>query len=203
MQQERLQVQQEGRDDARTIHNVLNLFNINSGDKQIMRESLHTKLHEAVKGNLEKAELHQRHITETQKKIDKLTERELFERFESQFKAELEKSRVNLQSTQIDLSNLEKQVEKYLQLADNLGVVWQNRTAEAKSQLQNFVFPKGIRYDLKNNQHRTVRVNAVYAWIALASGSMEKKETGLSIDCIEKSGLVAPSGLKHAFIIVY
>jgi hypothetical protein len=138
MQQERLQVQQEGRDDARTIHNVLNLFNINSGDKQIMRESLHTKLHEAVKGNLEKAELHQRHITETQKKIDKLTERfalgeinrELFERFESQFKAELEKSRVNLQSTQIDLSNLEKQVEKYLQLADNLA--WSGRTARQK-----------------------------------------------------------------------
>lgn len=165
----------------------------------MLRESLHRKLRESVQQNIEQAEIYKRQVTELEKKLDKLTERyaldeikkELFEKFEPQFKEELALAKKNSESTQIDLSNLEKQADKYLELADNLGVVWEKGSSEAKSNVQNFVFPEGIRYDLKNNQYRTARVNAVYAWIALASGSLEKKETGLSIDCIEKSGFVA------------
>ena len=183
---------------------VLNLFNVEPDHKQMLRESLHRKLRESVQQNIEQAEIYKRQVTELEKKLDKLSERfalgeikkDLFEKFEPQFKAELVQAKKNSESTQIDLSNLEKKADKYLELADNLGVVWEKGISEAKSNLQNFVFPEGIRYDLKNNQYRTARVNAVYAWIALASGSLEKKETGLSIDCIEKSGLVAGTGLE-------
>lgn len=184
--------------------NVLNLFNIPSDHKAMLRESLHRKLRESVQQNIEQAEIYKRQTTDLEKKLDKLSERfaldeikkELFEKFEPQFKSELEQAKKNYESTQIDLSNLEKQADKYLELADNLGIVWEKGSSEAKSNLQNFVFPEGIRYDLKCNQYRTARVNSVYAFIALTSGSLEKKETGLSIDCIEKSGLVAGTGLE-------
>lgn len=74
----------------------------------------------------------------------------------------------------MDLSNLEKRIDKYAKVAVNIGVAWSNATYQERVNLQGFVFQEGIRYDHKNTFYRIHRVNSVFACIVLLTGSLEQ-----------------------------
>lgn len=118
--------------------------------------------------NKENERLFKTQLTEINKKIENLEEKyiteainkELFDKFVLKFKEEKRVVEENIENCKIDLSNLEKQTNKYLDLCLNLPSMWNKATFNRKMQIQNFVFPEGISYDRINNTYRTSKINS-------------------------------------------
>ena len=66
-------------------------------------------------------------------------------------------------------SNLEKAVEKGLNIAENISQLWVSSDYYEKQQLQYLVFPEGMLYDKKNDTVRTNRINTLFREIAIQS----------------------------------
>jgi site-specific DNA recombinase len=75
-------------------------------------------------------------------------------------------------------SNLEKAIEKGLEIASKLSTVWASSDFTAKQKLQYPIFPEGIMYDKKNNTVRTTRINSLFAPISLLADILDKNKTG-------------------------
>jgi hypothetical protein len=73
-------------------------------------------------------------------------------------------------------SNLEKVVEKGLQYAQNLRLLWVSSCYSEKQRLQCLVFPEGMMYDKQRDEVLTTRVNSLFGEIALLSSGFDKKK---------------------------
>jgi hypothetical protein len=81
-------------------------------------------------------------------------------------------------------SNLEKAVEKGLNIAENISQLWISSGYYEKQQLQYLVFPEGILYDKKNDTVRTNRVNTLFHEIAVQARVLaETKNDNPFLDC--------------------
>ena len=119
-------------------------------------------------------------------KLDRLEERFIFEEISKEqynrFRQKLEKEKAEkeqeLHQNSFESSNLEKSIDKALEYASNLPLLWESGDIETKRKLQYMVFPDGIEYDFKNDAVRTSRVNVIFNAISLLSGNFNyiKKE---------------------------
>ena len=75
-------------------------------------------------------------------------------------------------------SNLEKAIDKGIQIAAKLSTAWAFSDFTAKQKLQYLIFPEGILYDKKNNTFRTTRVHSLFAAIPLLADILDKNKTG-------------------------
>ncbi len=132
-------------------------------------------------GNKENEKLFKTQLTEVNKKIEALEEkfileeinRELYDKFLLKYKTEKRNIEEKLANTQLDLSNLEKFVKKYIDLCLELPLFWEKASFHAKMEIQNIVFPEGILYDREKSNYRTPKVNRVILAIASISKSLE------------------------------
>ena len=118
------------------------------------------------------------------------------------FKAKLEQEKEQLLSEYekegIQLSNLEKAIEKALNYSLKLSDMWVYGDLEQKRKLQRMVFPDGIEYDHENDIYRTFRTNAIFDVIRSFSKRSGNKKTGNFQNKLKKSGLVLGAGLEPA-----
>ncbi len=106
---------------------------------------------------------------EIKERIEKLEERfvmqqisdELFQKFHKKFKAELMKIRSEMKYDSNGLSNLEKLVEKSINLSQNISQYWVSASFYQKQQLQKAIFPDKIYYQKKKGTYRTTKVNII------------------------------------------
>lgn len=169
-----------------------------------LKTALLEKVEELTAESRELTPAYKRNITELEKKLDTLNERfalgeipkEMHMKFETKFKGEIAELLEQIEKAGINLSNPEMYVEKNLELALKAALLWESSDYSGKTKLQDFIFPDGIRYDHKNGQYRTSRINGVFAFIALNTGVYAKEKTGLIIEDNEKSGFVAGTGLE-------
>ncbi len=138
----------------------------------------------------------EKQMKEINKKIERLEERfiaediqkEMFEKYHTRYLAErkeIEQRVVNLPSKE---SNLEKCVEKAIDLSSKLNTVWDLADYTQKQKLQNLIFPDGMTYHKKNDLCRTQRVNTIF----LAIADIARVTRGIKKDkCEESSHLSA------------
>ena len=107
-----------------------------------------------------------------------------------ELKSELE------QTSQINLSNLEKVIEKSLDYALNLSKLWASGNLMVKQGLQNMIFPEGILYNFQNHNYRTFRVNKIFDLINCISVGFNQKKNGTNSNNLNLSRLVAGTGLE-------
>ena len=82
-------------------------------------------------------------------------------------------------------SNLEKAVEKGLDIIQNISEVWCSSDYSMKQVLQYLVFPEGILYNKKNDTVRTNKINILFSEIPyLAMVLDENKKDNLLQDCL-------------------
>ncbi len=74
--------------------------------------------------------------------------------------------------------------------------VWDTVVFENKQKLQHMIFPKGIRYNTKDDDCRAPAMDKVFGWTALKHGEMEQKEKGNSPIFMKNSSLVARGGVE-------
>ena len=90
----------------------------------------------------------------------------------------------------IQLSNLEKAIEKALNYSFKLSDMWVSGDLEQKRKLQRMVFPEGIEYDHENDNYRTFRTNSIFDVIRSFIKRNGYKKTGNFQNELKKSGLV-------------
>jgi site-specific DNA recombinase len=136
--------------------------------------------------------VNKKRVTELQNNIDKMEERfvlneitkEQYDKFSSKYRDELAQLKKETKTYAEMSSNLEKAVEKGLNIAENISQFWISSDYFEKQQLQYLVFPEGMLYDKKNDTVRTIRVNTLFREIAVQARVLdETKNDNPFLDC--------------------
>ena len=153
--------------------------------KDKLQQALYNILEKKLQDRIIDEKANKKRISEIKGTIDKLEERfvldeitkEQYQKFLKKFQEDinvLEKECADMSSSS---SNLQKAITRGLEIAENIGVLWESSSFESKQKLQYLVFPEGVTYDKKNSKVRTIRVNSLFAAIPLLARDMEKKKT--------------------------
>ena len=110
------------------------------------------------------------------------------------FRLKLEKEKREIESISeksgVKSSNLQKAIEKAIDYALNLPLLWQSGDVETKRKLQYMLFPEGIEYDFQNDRFRTFRINTIFSVIATLSNGLSLNKNGIHQNPIDESLLV-------------
>ena len=143
-------------------------------DKEIRKKELKTTLR-AIDGKLDKLE--EKYIFDGinqavyQKHLEKLTSEK------NEILAEINKPNLKL-------ANLKEFIDYSVKISSNMLKLWEEGDYERMVSIQKMLFPKGITYDRKNQQFRTLRVNNLFAVNSSFSESYgDKKEKGEATIC--------------------
>lgn len=165
---------------AREIHKIfdaaLNHFSLvgNKAIKGFITKQVISSYNRGHKENDQNKEAIKRQIIEIEKKMERLEERlvmeeinlDLFNKYSEKFKEEKLNLERSLLKTQKKVSNLEQCVKILMDYIANLPSSWTLMSYRDKQLLQFLLFPDGIRYNKKNNECRTTRINSVFSYIA-------------------------------------
>ncbi len=143
-------------------------------------------------------------IKKINSQLDRLEERfimeeidkEMFGKYKQKFLAERVQIEQEMAKSTNRVSNLDKCIETAIQFSTKLASMWTLGGYETKQKLQYLLFPEGIVYNKKNDQCRTLRVNAVFGYILALSSLSGKKITGNISDDEDVSRLVARTGIE-------
>ncbi len=165
--------------------------------KVIYKDKLKTSLIKGLEEKLQESITNKKHdskrITELQGQIDKLEERfvlneitkEQFEKFTQKYEQERSQLVNENDKSLIISSNLEKAVEKGLDIVQNISEIWCSSDYAKKQTLQYLIFPEGILYNKQNDTVRTTKINFLFHSIAyLSELSAENKKDNLLQDCL-------------------
>jgi site-specific DNA recombinase len=120
----------------------------------------------------------------------------LYFKYRDKFRENIRQIETELDSSKIQLSNLQKSAEMCLDLALKLPSTWKNANFSRKQRIQNLVFPEGIFYDRKKDDYRTSRINLLFSAIPYLTGLVEAYKNG-DLDILAKIPTwVVPLGLE-------
>ena len=134
-------------------------------------------------------------IVEEKYVLEKINE-ELYKKLIKKYKEEKEKIEGEIEKCQMDLSNLEKQVNKYLKLCLELPEIWEKSVYHDKKLIQDLTFPEGMDYDRENNNYRTTKTNSVIFETAQLYKDLKAYEKRKIADTGDFSNWVGPPGLE-------
>ena len=101
-----------------------------------------------------------------------------------------------LEKIEIKLSNLDKFIKTAVDLSVNLLEVWDKQDYDKRKELQKLLFPRGIKYNRKNQLYRTKKINTLFllnpSFSKIYKAKKEKRET-VNYDFPAK---VVPQGLE-------
>lgn len=133
--------------------------------------------------------------------------KELFEKYSKKYEAEKKELEQKLSNQTINSSNLEKIIEKGLEIAENISQFWASGDFNERQKLQSLVFPEGIIYSKKKDRVRTPRVNCFFAEIPYAVSLLSEnknsrsKKTGRNSRWVEPTCVRSNSFLKGIKLI--
>ena len=139
-------------------------------------------------------------LSELNGKIEKLEERYvqgevepiLFQKFSLKYQNEKKELEKLLSFSEISGSNLEKLVEKRMELTGNLSKTWALSGFDGKRKLQTLVFPEGILYNKQKDLVRTPRIHSLFAPIPSLSAALKGNKKGHLLENGLNAHWVAP-----------
>ncbi len=147
-----------------------------------------------LKGQL--SEINKRIELTEEKFICSEINRELYDKFSTKYKAEKREILEQIESSSLNLSNLEKTINKYCNLLMNVPSLWASGGYDAKREIQNLLFPEGIMYFREIDDYRTPKINVgILDLVLIASGSERGKNKTASL-LTSGSALVAGDGFE-------
>ncbi len=102
-----------------------------------------------------------------------------------------EKAKINQEilKTEIDLSNMDKNINDVLVFVCNLRTCWNEGSYFTRQKIQNLVFPEGIMWDEQNQRYRTIKVNEAISVLDVISDNCKDGKEEATTD----SALLSPS----------
>ena len=148
--------------------------------------------------------LYKSKLTELDKNIEKIEEKfilgdidkGLFEKYKAKFQSEKKQILQVIEGTDINLSNLEKTINKYCNLLMNIPSMWASGGYNEKIELQNLLFPDGILYYRNLDDYRTTKINAPILDLLELAGSLKGGKNKTASLLADGSSLVAGDGFE-------
>ncbi len=179
---------------AKKLHrkyvDVLQAFSIPECIMPIFSQIIKQTLHDHSTEQAAQSALLKKQLSETENKIKKVKIRfgmgEIDEDIYAATIANLQdqkaKITVELEKCKLNLSNLEKQVDRVLATCCKLGDMWQGADLELCQKIQKMTFPNGIEWDKRNDNYRTFgRNHALDVLCKLSDDYENKKEAKIEI----------------------
>jgi site-specific DNA recombinase len=125
-------------------------------------------------------------LASLKKKLDNVEERfvtgeidqTLYVKFRDKFRDNIHQIEIELDNSQNQLSNLEKAVDKCIEMSLELSSLWKKANFSRKQRIQNLLFPEGIHYNRENDDYRTTRINLLFSAIPYFTGLVEGYKKG-------------------------
>ncbi len=195
---------------AREIHglfeSVLHFFSLvgNEAIKGFVSKQIIANYNREHKEKDSNKEGLKRQITELEKKLERLEERlileeinfDLFNKYSEKFKTERIELEKNYLKSEKRVSNLEQCVNVVMDFASKLPSSWSLMAYKDKQLLQFLLFPDGIRYNKKNNECRTTKINSVFSYIAQLAKDVAEIKVGDIKLLFDIPHLVVPTGIE-------
>jgi site-specific DNA recombinase len=186
------------------FENVLTDFILNSENLDLMQELLITEFDERSREGAETVRLLKEQYQGINGKLERLEERfmseeitkELYLKYVEKHKEEQVKIQRELQQFELSNSNPEDCARLIVGYAQDLRKMWLSSDYVNRQKLQNYLFPKGIRYCKNTGLVRTEDFNSVFLWIALKQGDLGQKKCGIPSLNLDYAALVAGTGLE-------
>ena len=97
----------------------------------------------------------------------------MFRKFQSKIEVEISKLREKDGSAPIEISDLQKHLDKTIHFTQNISKYWVSGNLDIKKRIQRLVFPGGFYIDPVNRQYLTDKVNSLFRLIVVLSKSSE------------------------------
>ena len=114
----------------------------------------------------------------------------------SRYQQDRDQAARKLSETKEPVSNLDEYIRFTIKMSSSLNEIWRISDIGMKQNIQNLVFPEGIRFNKKTDNYRTLRVNSFFAVMGSLSNEMQKNKNGISELNIENSALVDPERIE-------
>ena len=143
-------------------------------------------------------------LQEVKQKIERLEERyileeitrSMFDKYTAVFNEERKAIEQELAKCSFRVSNLEELIDFTLSISSNLATAWDLGGYREKHALQFMVFPKGIRYNRKNDGCRTEEVEEIFSYFASLNSVLRERKGGNCNKNLQFPPLVASSGIE-------
>ena len=96
----------------------------------------------------------------------------------------------HIEELEMQLSNTFPSIDKMVLMCCKLSDLWKKSNFKERQQLQNLVFPNGVRYSRLLANYRTPNVNKVFALMHDISESYDREQTKNDFELFSKSSLV-------------
>ncbi len=96
------------------------------------------------------------------------------------------------------MSNIEKNINKSVELVTNIGNYWKSGGVDLKQKLQKLVYPLGVLVDTQNRECRTKKTNLFFTLTNRLSKEYKGHKKRLKGNKSDESSLVAGTGLEPA-----
>ncbi len=116
-----------------------------------------------------------------------------------QYKAERDKIAKKLENFQSTSSNFGELAEFAVNSTANICNTWELGEYMDKQKLQYSIFPKGLRYDKKNDAVLTEDYSPLYIWVALKKQEISNKKSGIPLLNLSYAALVARTRIELVF----
>ena len=185
---------------------LLDQFTINSNLIQPIRKQLYFRVDQLTQDNRNQEKLLKERLKEIETKIEKAQEKHflgeidsgVYEKFMPKYKQEKSQILIEIQKLEEKSSNLDKFIDKFLEMLPNLANLWDSGTLKAREHLQHLVFPEGIFYDRKSDEVRTSRINTLFLITKRISDIYEGMKKGHFENFDETSLCVGAAGFEPA-----
>ena len=150
--------------------NHLKQFEYRNDQKGALKKLLSREIANRLANTVEENKLRKKKISEKKGQLEKIEkkylldeiDKEMYEKHAGGIKEEISILEAESVYTEISSSNLEKAVEKCLNIAQNLSATWVTANFEDKRILQKLIFPEGILYNKEKCGVRTGEVNSLF-----------------------------------------
>ncbi len=150
--------------------------------------------------------LYKKKMTELENERDVLEERfafgkineEIFRKFQSKIEVEISKLREKDGGARIEISDLQKHLDKTIHFTQNISKYWVSGNLDIKKRIQRLVFPGGFYIDPVNRQYLTDKVNSLFRLIVVLPRSSEGGKKKFPAENSEESDSVPGAGIEPA-----
>lgn len=185
---------------------LLKKYKVDEESRGMLQEQLLLTYEHLTQSDVSIMALRNQKLGELKAKLEQVEERfaygeidrEIFEKVGGKLRTEIMTLNKEVEKSRKKISNPVKFIDQSLEICNNLSDLWLSSDYDEKIKLQDLVFPGGILYDRKNDNYRTLEVNAILELTHSFTNDFMKSKDGQTSKYSDSPAWVVPAGIEPA-----
>lgn len=183
---------------------LLKKYQVDEESREMLQEQLLMTYDRLTSSDISIMALRKQRLGELNAKLEQVEERyaygeidrEVFEKVGGKLKAEITTLNKEVENSKNKISNPAKFIDHSLEICVNLSDLWLSSEYYEKIKLQDLAFPGGILFDRKNDDYRTLEVNAILELTHSFTSNFRENKNGQTRNFSDLPAWVAPTGIE-------